>query len=166
MGLWGLLLLAALPAALALELNTAWFAQGPRAGVDLYASVHALMMQGHHPAVVAAVDAALESGVPDASPQGFPVSTLSFMKGMALYNLGRIPPAQVAFAASVLAGDRFPLSLPPKCLSHAYPHVLMRGRGRQPRLWGCTCRAFLILSLDCSSARSQRMVQPGGPLPV
>lgn len=76
------------------------------APVELYADIHRLMVLGHHAAVVEAVDGVLASGVSDVCPPGFPVSTLSFMKGMALYGMGRIKPAQEAFAESILKGVR------------------------------------------------------------
>ncbi len=71
---------------------------------DYYASVHGMMVAGHHAGVVDAVDAALQAGLPDKCPPGIPLSTLSFMKGIALYHIGHIRLAQEAFVASVLAG--------------------------------------------------------------
>lgn len=86
------------------DIDVSIFRKGPNAPPLLYAAIHSLMSEGAHPQVVAAVEAALESGVPDQSPPGIPISTLSFMKGMALYSMGRVLDAQEAFAASVLAG--------------------------------------------------------------
>lgn len=77
----------------------------PNEVFQVYANIHQLMTDGNHAAVVAAVDAALDSGLPDVCPEGIPISSLSFMKGMALYGMGRIHPAQEAFAAAVMAGN-------------------------------------------------------------
>jgi hypothetical protein len=113
-----------------------------KANFEVYANIHQLMTDGNHAAVVAAVDAALESGLSDVCPEGIPVSSLSFMKGMALYGMGRIPPAQEAFAAAVMAGS-----------SHSVLQIPRRG---YPQLY----------VLMCSSSRQDSLVQFWGLVPL
>lgn len=88
----------------AVSIDVRAFRVGPNPPLELYTTIHRMMSDGSHSDVVAAVDAALDSGAPDASPPGVAISTLSFMKGMALYSMGRVKDALESFAASVLAG--------------------------------------------------------------